>query len=569
MADHNFKNKRLAPILTVCGIVLLVGGCVYEATGNPDKIQVSEKHTTQPHHAKGQPKAHGKNENLIDKAVDAIEDVGQGAVNEVASALGDDNLQEAHAAINKDRDKLVEAASVIAKQPELPKDPIKELVENNDNDAQNQGNGDNDQHITPSPMPNPTPSPTPDPKPTPDPTPDPGPTPDPTPTPTPTSTPQLHVPGFVVVHAHSQVDLMRNVSASDEVDGDLTSAVKASVDHIDTAKMGWTFVRYSVTNSQGVTTKKFCIFDVVNDAPTLDAPDCRVEVQQHFDPMQDVSASDTEDGNLTDKVQVVENNVDTSKPGIYTETLKVTDQDGKEAQVTRKVEVYAASPEIDLSQVSREVEVGTQFDPLANVKVTDHYQDDLAVKVSGSVDTSKVGAYELTYSATNRYGKTTSETITVNVFADAPQIDVSQVKTQVEVGSQFNPLDNVVATDKYDGKLAVRVTGTVDTKKVGFYQLTYSATNHYGETTDKVVMINVYAEKPVITGIDAKTIKVGEQFDPMAGVKAISKYGQAEVSVSGRVDNQKAGEYTLTYHVKDQYSELSFERVITVVAQNE
>ncbi|WP_208423104.1 immunoglobulin-like domain-containing protein [Latilactobacillus fragifolii] len=564
MADHNFKNKSLVPILTICGLVLLIGGGVYGASGNQDKIQVSERHTTQRHHAKGQTKNKHKDKNLIDKAVDAIDDVGQGAVNVVASALGDDNLQEAHAAINKDRDKLVEAASVIAKQPELPKDPIKELVVNNDNDTQRQAGEDNGDHVMPSPVPNPTPSPKPDPKPTPDP----GPTPDPTPTPTPTSTPQLHVPGFVVVHAHSQVDLMRNVSASDEVDGDLTSAVKASVDHIDTSKMGWTFVRYSVTNSQGVTTKKIGIFDVVNDAPTLDAPDCRVEVQQQFDPMQDVNASDTEDGNLTDKVQVVENNVDTSKPGIYTETLKVTDQDGKEAQVTRKVEVYAASPEIDLSQVSREVEVGTQFDPLANVKVTDHYQNDLAVKVSGSVDTSKVGAYELTYSATNRYGKTTSETITVNVLADAPQIDVSQVKTQVEVGSQFKPLDNVVATDKYDGKLSVKVTGTVDTKKVGSYQLTYSATNHYGETTDKIVMINVYAEKPVITGIDAKTIKVGEQFDPMAGVKATSKYGQAEVSVSGHVDNQKAGEYTLTYHVKDHYSELSFERIITVVAQN-
>ncbi|MGL4762073.1 MAG: immunoglobulin-like domain-containing protein [Sarcina sp.] len=76
--------------------------------------------------------------------------------------------------------------------------------------------------------------------------------------------------------------------------------------------------------------------------------------------------------------------------------------------------------------------------------------------------------------------------------------------------------------------------------------------------------------KPVISGIEDKEIKVGDKFDAMTGVKANDKEDgdlTSKVKVSGSVDANKAGKYTLTYKVTDSDNATTTEtRAITVVA---
>lgn len=51
----------------------------------------------------------------------------------------------------------------------------------------------------------------------------------------------------------------------------------------------------------------------------------------------------------------------------------------------------------------------------------------------------------------------------------------------LRVGDKFNPLKNVTSTDKEDRKISnIKVTGTVDTSKVGTYPLLYSVTDRDG-----------------------------------------------------------------------------------------
>ncbi|MDO4534423.1 MAG: pectinesterase family protein [Clostridium perfringens] len=76
----------------------------------------------------------------------------------------------------------------------------------------------------------------------------------------------------------------------------------------------------------------------INNEPVIEASDITINVGDIFNPMNNVFASDTEDGDITNIVEIEENTVDTSKAGVYKVIYKVSDSKGlvvkKEIQVT-------------------------------------------------------------------------------------------------------------------------------------------------------------------------------------------------------------------------------------------
>ena len=66
----------------------------------------------------------------------------------------------------------------------------------------------------------------------------------------------------------------------------------------------------------------------INHAPTISADDKTLTVGDTFDLLSGVTATDTEDGDLTDKIEVIHNSVDTTQAGTYEVTYKVTDSQG-------------------------------------------------------------------------------------------------------------------------------------------------------------------------------------------------------------------------------------------------
>lgn len=66
----------------------------------------------------------------------------------------------------------------------------------------------------------------------------------------------------------------------------------------------------------------------VDKAPVIHAEDKTLTVGDTFDAMKDVTATDAEDGDLTDKIVITKNTVDTSKAGKYTVVYEVTDSHG-------------------------------------------------------------------------------------------------------------------------------------------------------------------------------------------------------------------------------------------------
>ena len=118
------------------------------------------------------------------------------------------------------------------------------------------------------------------------------------------------------------------------------------------------------------------------------------------------------------------------------------------------------------------------------------------VTTSGSVDTSTVGTYTITYSATDASGNTSSETRTVTVVdTTAPVISVTSGTDTVELGATWTD-----AGATADGGETVTTSGTVDTSTVGTYTITYSATDASGNTSSETRTVTVVdTTAPVIS----------------------------------------------------------------------
>lgn len=115
-------------------------------------------------------------------------------------------------------------------------------------------------------------------------------------------------------------------------------------------RAGYTFTGWSPAVEERVTTSitynATWVMNWVpmNAAPVITATDKIIEVGDTFDPMADVTATDAEDGDLTDKIEIFKNTVNPSKPGVYEVTYKVTDSKGASCTKTIKVTVKEKAP---------------------------------------------------------------------------------------------------------------------------------------------------------------------------------------------------------------------------------
>ncbi|WIH21730.1 immunoglobulin-like domain-containing protein [Photobacterium damselae] len=144
------------------------------------------------------------------------------------------------------------------------------------------------------------------------------------------------------------------------------------------------------------------------------------------------------------------------------------------------------------------------------------------------------------------------------------------IDARVQHKASFDPLSGVSATDKEDGNLtsSIVVEGSVNTQVVGDYVLTYSVTDSDNHETKSPRKVTVFSLMPTITGIDNATIKLGDTFDPLAGVSATdAEDGDLtdSIQVEGQVDTAKVGQYTLTYSITDSADQtVTAKRIITV-----
>ena len=338
-----------------------------------------------------------------------------------------------------------------------------------------------------------------------------------------------------------EFDPLADVTAEDEEDGDITDKIEILENEVDTTKPGKYEVTYKVTDSGGashVKTIKVTVnpkMEPLNAAPIITAEDKTLTVGDAFDPMADVTATDAEDGNLTDKIEILNNEVDTTKPGKYEVTYKVTDSKGASytktitVTVNPKMEVLNAIPTIKAED--KTITVGDTFDPKADVTAEDVEDGDLTDKIEvlkNEVDTTKAGKYEVTYKVTDSKGASRTKTITVTVnpkietLNEAPTIDVTD--KEITVGDKFDPKDGVTAKDKEDGNLTDKIEilkNTVDPSKPGVYEVTYKVTDSKGASCTKTIKVTVKEKTPAPSKNNDKTTTVTPKTGDSTNVSAV------------------------------------------------
>ena len=109
---------------------------------------------------------------------------------------------------------------------------------------------------------------------------------------------------------------------------------------------------YNTIESINVTLKVHMKWVALNEAPVINAEDKTLTVGDKFDPMDGVTATDKEDGDLTDQIEIAKNTVDTSKAGLYSVTYEVTDKDG--ASVEKSINVVVKEKTAPPTTVSQD-----------------------------------------------------------------------------------------------------------------------------------------------------------------------------------------------------------------------
>ncbi|WP_167309780.1 bacterial Ig-like domain-containing protein, partial [Lactiplantibacillus plantarum] len=175
------------------------------------------------------------------------------------------------------------------------------------------------------------------------------------------------------------------------------------------------------------------------------------------------------------------------------------------------------------------------------------------ITVSGTVDPTKAGRYEVTYSYTDAAGNAVTKTATITVVASQASIDTKDSTLVAGPSTTWKAADNFVsATDEAGSVLKlsdITVSGTVDPTKAGRYEVTYSYTDAAGNAVTKTATITVVASQASIDTKDS-TLVAGPSTTWKAADNFVSATDEAgsvlklsDITVSGTVDPTKAGRY--------------------------
>lgn len=143
-----------------------------------------------------------------------------------------------------------------------------------------------------------------------------------------------------------------------------------------------------------------------DNAPVIHgAQDKTIEKGTRFIPLEGITATDEEDGVLTESI-VYTGNVNVNRVGTYEVTYTVYDSDGNEAKVTITITVVLTDNDAPMltGVADKHIVVGQTFDPNAEVAATDAIDGNVDFTVEGTVDIWTVGEYVLVYKAKDAAG---------------------------------------------------------------------------------------------------------------------------------------------------------------------
>ena len=227
---------------------------------------------------------------------------------------------------------------------------------------------------------------------------------------------------------------------------------------------------------------------------------------------------------------------------------------------------FLASPSITLNG-KKEIVVGINEEYVEVGAYASFLGNDLSkdVKIDGTVDTTKRGTYNLTY--TFKKGFVTKETSRTVIVKDleAPTIELKGSSEALVCPGKDYVEEGYTAIDDVMGDITDNVTTTKEDEKI-----IYSVSDEDGnKATNERTIKYGDEEAPKITLKDGNSLNyyVTESFKDPGYTVSDNCDGDlaSKVKVSGSVDTSKIGKYTLNYEVTDSAgNKTTINRVVNV-----
>ena len=224
------------------------------------------------------------------------------------------------------------------------------------------------------------------------------------------------------------------------------------------------------------------------------------------------------------------------QPGIYEVTVTAEDQYENKTTKTFKITVKdTTKPEITLNGSPTITLVKGQPYNELGATCTDNYDATCnVVTTGGPVDSNTLGKTIITYTATDAAGNTSTKTREVTIVSgNTPVITlVGNSPVNVELGDAYTD-DGATANDAEDGDLTAKIkkTGTVDTSRVGTYEISYDVTDSSGNKapTVKRQIIVKDTTKPTISPVANTEV---DEKNPITPIDIIVTDNDSQLTVS-------------------------------------
>ncbi|MDY7229079.1 immunoglobulin-like domain-containing protein [Hyalangium rubrum] len=339
---------------------------------------------------------------------------------------------------------------------------------------------------------------------------------------------------------------------------------------------------YNVTDPSGrsapAVTRTVTYDDTLAPSLTLQGPlnDTYACGSNYIDP--GATAEDACAGNVTNRITVAQTG-NPSQPGVITYTYSVTDPSGNSytSPVTRSVTVNDNEPPVLVlnGSATQGLECGTPFvDPLATANDVCFGDVTSRITVSGTVNHMVPAPYTLTYNVTDQAGQSApAVNRTVNVSDTlAPSITVlGPLNQQFECGNGPYADPGATASDVCAGDLtgAIVRTGSVNTGAGGTYTLSYRVADPSGNQTTAAESRTVTvtdSSAPVIALNGAATVglECGSPYNELGATANDACVGNLTVQISGVVNPNQGGSYTITYSASDGVQSAQVQRTVNV-----
>ncbi|SHP76806.1 Bacterial Ig-like domain (group 3) [Mycobacteroides abscessus subsp. abscessus] len=219
---------------------------------------------------------------------------------------------------------------------------------------------------------------------------------------------------------------LTGVTAKDNVDGKLDKKITVS-GTVNTSKSGTYKLTYTVSDKANNKTVVIRTITVVKDSvkPIISgATNKTIYIGTTFNSLTGVTAKDNVDGDITKKIQI-SGSVNTKKAGSYIIIYTVKDKANNAISLTRTIKVVDNVKPVITGIDDVTVGLNTKFDILVGVSAVDNNDGDLtsSIVVSGTVNTSISGVYEVNYKVSDSSGNTVYQSRKITV----KKIDVTGV----------------------------------------------------------------------------------------------------------------------------------------------